>query len=245
MNVALIMGRGGSQSIPRKNVVPVLGRPLVLYPILAARSASKIDRVVVTSDCPEILRVARVWGGQEIPRPPQLSHDTSQMVDGILHALDTIGDEIEFLVTMHANCATHSHGLIDRCIARLEEAPEADSCVSGTIDRAVHPYRTRRLAEDGQLKTWGGVPAGTSSNRQSLEPCVILDGAARAMRVSACFPPAGDAPFPYLGKTILFEENPGGLDVHDEDDLKLTERFLAAQKWTKDAMPDFITEALY
>ncbi len=240
MNVALIMGRGGSKSIPGKNVTPILGRPLVLYPMLAAASAAKIDRVAVTTDCPEILRLAGARDVIRIQRPPEFSHDTAEMLDGIRHALEVLGGEVEYLVTMHANCATHSEGLIDRCIARLEADPGADSCVSGTIDKAVHPYRTRRLSERGRLEPWTEVPAGTSSNRQSLEPCVILDGAARAMRVSSCFPPTGDAPFPYLGRTVLLEENPGGRDVHDEDDLLLTRRFLERHGWTDAATPGYI-----
>lgn len=220
------MGRAGSQSIPKKNVIPIHGRPLVEWPMRAALEAVKIDRVYVTTDCPDIQAVAHRNGVEVIERPPELSHATAQMLDGILHALEVIGEPVEYLVTMHANCATHRPGLIDTCIERLEADPGADACVSGTIDKQVHPFRTRRLTPDGQLEPWLEIPPDTSSNRQSLEPCVILDGAARAMRVSACFPPHGDPPFPYLGKRILLEENPGGHDVHDETDLIRTEQFL-------------------
>jgi len=243
MRVALIMGRGGSKSIPGKNVISVLGRPLVLYPILAALEAKSIDRVVVTSDCEYILKVASLCGVETIARPPELSHDTAQMVDGISHALDVLGSEVDLLITMHANCATHSPGLIDRCVKRLVSDPEADSCVSGTIDRAVHPFRTRKLTPESELRPWSEIPEQTSSNRQSLDPCVILDGATRAMRVATCFPPKGDAPFPYLGKRILFEENPGGRDVHDEDDVILSERFLARAGWQDGGLPPFLTGA--
>lgn len=237
MNVALIMGRGGSKSIPGKNVMPVLGRPLVLYPILAAQRAAKIDLVAVTTDCPEILRIAETEGVLPIRRPPGISHDTAQMVDGITHALEVIGGEIEFLVTLHANCGTHPPGLIDRCLARLEADAEADSCVSGPVEKSVHPFRTRRLSLEGTLDPWMPAPRDTSSNRQSLDPCVILDGACRAMRVRKCFPPEGDPPFPYLGRKVLFEENPGGRDVHDEDDVWLTEVFLRRHGWSEEKTP--------
>lgn len=229
MNIALIMGRAGSKSILGKNVINVCGEPLVYWPFKAALDSEKIDMVAVTTDCLEIQRVAENMGVEIIDRPPSLSHDTAQMVDGITHALEVFsgkGIDVEYLVTMHANCATHTPGLVDTCLERLIEDPDADSCVSGTVDKAIHPFRTRKLSESGQLETWGSVPEGTSSNRQSLEPCVILDGAARAMRVSKCFPPCGDAPFPYLGKRVLFTDNPGGLDVHDEGDILLSELFL-------------------
>jgi len=229
MNVALIMGRAGSKSIPGKNLIEICGKPLVFWPLQAALNAARIDLVAVTSDCPEIQRISRGMGVEIIERPRSLAQDTAQMVDGITHALEAFakkGLEVEHLVTMHANCATHSPGLIDSCLERLGLDPAADSCVTGSIDKGVHPFRTRKLGECGLLETWNAIPEGTSSNRQSLEPCVVLDGAARAMRVSSCFPPNGDAPFPYLGKRILFTENPGGLDVHDEGDMLLSKLFL-------------------
>jgi N-acylneuraminate cytidylyltransferase len=237
MNVALLMGRGGSKSIVNMNVRQTLGRPLVSYPMWAALKAEKIDRVMVTTDCPLIQAVARENGVEVIERPPELSRDDSQMVDGVTHALEVIGEEVEFLVTMHCNCATHGAGLIDACISRLEENPDADACVSGVIDKSVHPFRTRRLTQEGRLEPWFEIPPGTSSNRQALEPCVILDGAARAIRVANCLPPHGNPPFSYLGKNILMVENPGGLDVHDEDDLLHTERFLRDLGWTESAEP--------
>lgn len=240
MNVALVMGRGGSKSVPGKNVAPILGRPLAMYPLLAALNATRIDRVLVTTDCPLIQRVAQDIGVEVIDRPAELSRDNSQMVDGILHALSVLGDGVEFLVTMHANCPTHPPGLIDACLTRLEQDPKADAGVSGVVDRSVHPFRTRRLSPDGHLEPWFEIPAGVSSNRQSLEPCVILDGAARAMRVANCFPPDGQAPFPYLGRRILLEENQDGFDVHDEEDLLRAERYLVREGWTESQMPQHI-----
>lgn len=235
--VALLMGRGGSKSIPKKNVMPVMGRPLVYYPMWTALHSSRIDDVYVTTDCPYIQEVARGCGVHVIDRPAELSRDDSQMVDGILHALSVIGADVRYLVTMHCNCATHRPGLIDECLDRLDASPEADSCVSGVIDKSVHPFRTRRLTSEGWLEPWFQIPPGTSSNRQALEPCIILDGAARAMRVASCFPPHGDPPFSYLGRKVLMVENPGGLDVHDEWDFQETERFLRSVGWTETAEP--------
>ncbi len=234
MNIALLMGRGGSKSIPGKNVCQVLGRPLAAYPIQAAQQAEHIDRVMVTTDCPDIKAIAAEMGVEIIARPPALSCDDSQMVDGILHALDVIGPNIDYLVTMHCNCATHRPGLIDECIAELDKHPEADACVSGVIDKAVHPFRTRRLNPEGMLEPWLDIPVITSSNRQSLDPCIILDGAARAIRVSSCFPVHGDPPFPYLGRRVRMVENKGGRDIHDIDDIYLSEQYLLRHGWSVD-----------
>jgi len=240
MNVALLMGRGGSKSIIGKNVWPIMGRPLTAYPMLAAKNAAKIDRVMVTTDCPEIQRVAREYGVEVIERPESISGDQAEMADGILHALEVIGEPVEYLVTMHCNSAIHREGLLDACISRLEADPEADSCVSGVIEKSVHPIRTRKLTAEGKLEPWLPIPAGTSANRQKLDPCICLDGAARVMRVAACFPLIGDPPYPYLGQKVLFEDNPGGRDVHDQDDIILIQRQLREMGWSDDAVPPYI-----
>ncbi|MCK5923744.1 MAG: hypothetical protein KAG66_22610, partial [Methylococcales bacterium] len=105
------------------------------------------------------------------------------------------------------------------------------------VDKSIHPFRTRRLGDDG-LEPWAEIPSNVSSNRQSMDPCVILDGAARAIRVSSCFPVHGFPPFPYLGKKVLFVENEGGRDVHNEDDIYLSEQFLLKQGWTPENTGD-------
>ena len=69
MNVVLLTGRRGSESIPGKNVVPVLGRPLVYYPIYAAGQARLVGATYVSTDCPKIKEVARAMDVQVIDRP--------------------------------------------------------------------------------------------------------------------------------------------------------------------------------
>lgn len=209
----------------------MLGRPLVFYPIMAAKQAKLLDAIYLSTDSEEIKEVARGLGVQVIDRPAQLSQDNSELVDAILHAMKVIGRPIEILVTMHCNCAVHRPGLVDECIEKLESDPEADSCVSGITARSVHPFRTRRVAPDGTLHPWMDAPPQTSSNRQALEGCFVLDGGARAMRVARCFPPHGKPPFGYLGNRILSVENTSGGDVHDVDDIILAEYHLRQMGW--------------
>jgi N-acylneuraminate cytidylyltransferase len=227
MNVVLLTGRGGSKSIPGKNVYPLLGRPLAFYPMTAAKRARHVDRIFVSTDSKEIKQVARDLGIEVIDRPPELARDDSELVDAITHALGVIGGGIRYLITMHCNCAVHRPGLVDECITRLDEHPEADSCVTGHVDQSVHPYRTKRIGEGGYLHSWLEIPEGTSTNRQALgECCFILDGAVRVMRVERCFPPRGQRPFTYLGQRILHVINEGRGDVHDVFDLPRAEALL-------------------
>lgn len=231
-NVVVLTGRGGSKSIAKKNVYPVLGRPLVYYPMHAAKSAKLVDEVFVSTDCEEIASVARKMDVSVIPRPEHLSGDDAELADVLVHALSMAGPDIKYLISMHCNCAAHRPGLIDDCIADMDAHPEADSCVSGYVDRSIHPYRTKRILADGRLESWIEIPKGTSTNRQMLEPCFVLDGAVRVMRVDTCFPPAGQRPFTYLGNHIRHWVNKPLGDVHSMSDIMRSEFFLRSIGWS-------------
>ncbi|MDT3698310.1 MAG: acylneuraminate cytidylyltransferase family protein [Thermincola sp.] len=90
--LALIPARGGSKGVKRKNIVEVAGRPLIQYtiePALRALQKGLVDRVVVSTDCPEIAAVAEGLGA-EVPflRPAELASDTAKTVDVVLHAVN-------------------------------------------------------------------------------------------------------------------------------------------------------------
>ena len=81
--IALIPARGGSKGLPGKNLRPLAGKPLIAHTLEAALAARTIERVVVSTDDDEIIRVARGVDGVEVPfrRPPQLAGDTASAVD--------------------------------------------------------------------------------------------------------------------------------------------------------------------
>lgn len=87
-SVAIIPARGGSKRIPGKNIKPFAGKPMIAHSIIAAQKSGAFDRIVVSTDCEEIARVAREYGA-EIPfvRPPELSNDLIQTAPVLCHAL--------------------------------------------------------------------------------------------------------------------------------------------------------------
>src|SRR3989442_4299497 len=87
--VALVPARGGSKGIPRKNLVPLAGKPLLQWTLDAARDAESVTRVVVSTDDDEIAEAAR--GAEVLPRPPELAADDTPMLDVIRHALGELG----------------------------------------------------------------------------------------------------------------------------------------------------------
>ena len=82
---ALLLGRGGSTGFPGKNLYPVLGRPLVAYPMLAASESKCVDRLYVSTDSEEIMSVGRQYGAEIIVRPPELCTPTALGEDSFAH----------------------------------------------------------------------------------------------------------------------------------------------------------------
>jgi pseudaminic acid cytidylyltransferase len=89
MKLAVIPARGGSKRIPRKNIRPFAGKPIIAHSIAAARDAGIFDRIIVSTDDEEIATVAHAWGA-ETPffRPHELSDDHAGTNEVVAHALE-------------------------------------------------------------------------------------------------------------------------------------------------------------
>lgn len=88
--IAIIPARGGSKRVPRKNVLPVGGRPLIAYTIAAALDSGCFSRVIVSTEDADIARVATDCGAEVHPRPAALGADTATVVEVCVDVLDTI-----------------------------------------------------------------------------------------------------------------------------------------------------------
>ena len=128
--IALIPARGGSKRLPRKNVRPFAGRPLLTYSIQFAHDSTAIGRCVVSTDDEETARIARQWGATVVVRPPALATDTATSVSVAVHALQTLRAEPEdVVVLLQPNCPLRPRRLIDEALTRLDRS-DADSIVT-------------------------------------------------------------------------------------------------------------------
>ncbi|MGQ7260437.1 acylneuraminate cytidylyltransferase family protein [Vreelandella sp. V005] len=91
--VAIVPARGGSKRLPRKNVLPLAGKPLIQWTLDAAKESGVIELIVVTSDDEEVLTIAEQHQVMAIRRPDDLSSDTATSVDAVLHALDALAEQ--------------------------------------------------------------------------------------------------------------------------------------------------------
>jgi N-acylneuraminate cytidylyltransferase len=129
---AVIPARAGSKGIPRKNLVPVCGRPLVEWSVRQALGARRIDSVWVSSDGEEILRVAEAAGARAIRRPPELAADDASSESAWLHALETIesrGLRVDRMVGMQPTSPVRESADLDAALEQFEREG-LDSLVS-------------------------------------------------------------------------------------------------------------------
>jgi N-acylneuraminate cytidylyltransferase/CMP-N,N'-diacetyllegionaminic acid synthase len=177
--LALIPARGTSRRLPRKNVLPVGGRPLIAWTIEAALISGVFDRVVVSTDDMEIAEIARKQGA-EVPfeRPANLAADNASTVDVLLHALEWF-DTFEDYLPTHLACLQPTSPLRTNedivAAAELARERDADAIVSvGPIRQ--HPAWIRRVGEDGRLEEC--LPGETTANLPAnLAGIYALNGA--------------------------------------------------------------------
>lgn len=172
--VALITARGGSKGLPRKNVLPAGGKPLIAWTVSAAQEAQCVGRVVLSSDDDEIMAVAAAWGC-DVPfrRPGELASDTASSMDVVLHALDQLPG-FDYVALLQPTSPLRTAADIDAAFALLQ-ASGAPSCVS-VCEAEQSPYWMYRLAENGKLHAL--LPErSTASRRQDLPPVYVLNGA--------------------------------------------------------------------
>ena len=159
--VGVIPARGGSKSIPRKNIRDFGGKPLIAWTILSAKD-SGLNRVIVSTDDPEIVEVARAHGA-EAPflRPSELATDTLGIEPVLKHAYEWLRDnegyEADALVLLMPTSPLRQTRHIDEMIVRFMESG-ADSVVAVNETPANHtPYWTLTRDEGGAVSLWGGV----------------------------------------------------------------------------------------
>jgi len=151
---ALILARGGSKGVPKKNIRMLGGHPLIAYSIVAARACSQIDRVIVSTDSPEIAGVANRYGA-ETPflRPSELAQDASMDIEAIQHAIQWLkaheGWEPELLVHLRPTTPLRDPQWIREAVHLLQTNHEATSLRS--VHEVAEPPQKLMGLQDGFL----------------------------------------------------------------------------------------------
>ncbi len=182
--LAVIPARGGSKGVPQKNIRPLAGKPLIYYAIEAARRARRVTRTIVSTDSPEIARIAERLGA-EVPflRPPELAVDDVQDLPVFDHALRWLEENEAFrptaVVHIRPTAPLRTARHIDAAIKVLLAHPEWDS-VRSICPAPKHPFKMWRL-DRGMLKPFvperlSGIREAYNYPRQKLPSAYVQNG---------------------------------------------------------------------
>ncbi len=226
---ALMIGRGGS-SLKDKNILPVLGYPLLQWAAAAARRSRHIGRHYISSDDDRILDTAAQAGYAKIRRPDELASDTAQSCDCVRHALKIIEADgpVDVVVVQHANVGTISERIIDDCIDALLADDSLSSVVPCHEHNEYHPMRAKGVTEEGLLRPFVDTGKPVSANRQDLPACWFFDHSIWVLRADAIRTPGGQGPWDCMGTRIRPWPTQGCLDVHSLEDIARTEAWIRA-----------------
>lgn len=226
MNVlGVIPARGGSRSIPHKNIVSLGGRPLLAYTAEAVLASKRLTRAVLSTDDEEIARVGRGLG-LEVPflRPAALATDETPMADVLRHAMDWLAEYQAFsadaLVVLQPTSPLRRAEHIDAAVELLIETG-ADTVVSVVeVPHQFNPVSLMRL-EDGGLRPYLDQPMVL---RRQDKPRVYARNGPAVLAARRDVVASGRL----YGATVrpLLMERAESVDIDDADDLALAELLL-------------------
>ena len=148
---AVILARGGSKGVPRKNVLMIAGKPLIAHSINAGKKTKYVDEVFVSTEDKEIKKISINFGATVIDRPSNLATDDAQFLDALKHLINSIPkikDQNPIIVMLFAPAPIRKISDIEKCIEMLDENVD---CVVSLSEVKKHPYRMLIKKNDDYL----------------------------------------------------------------------------------------------
>ena len=218
--LAIILARGGSKRLPNKNILNLKDKPLIAWSIEAGLDSKHIDKVVVSSDSDNILKISQEYGADTIKRPDTLASDTATSIDAIFHTLK-IYKEYDYIILLQPTSPLRTTNHIDEAIELLYQK-KADSIIS-VCEMNHSPLWSNTLPKDSSMK--GFLRDELLNTRsQDLEKYFRLNGAIyitqkdRLLKEKSFF--IKDSIYAY----IMDKES--SIDIDEEIDFKMAEFLL-------------------
>ncbi|MDO6610108.1 acylneuraminate cytidylyltransferase family protein [Shewanella sp. 1_MG-2023] len=233
MNIALITARGGSKGLPRKNILPINGVPLIGYTIQAALKSEDISHVFVTTEDDEIKTVSLQFGAKIINRPVELAADNSGSNEVIEHAIEqliTQGLKFDTVILLQPTSPLRTFEHIDEAI-KLFNQKGAD-CVISVFEPSHTPVKAYIEQSDGKI-TGLFSPSAPYTRRQDLPRSYQPNGAIYVFAVDK-FMLHKTIPrenvFPYLMSELQ------SVDIDTSEDLIHVEQLIKSNKNDKSSI---------
>ena len=154
--LAIIPARGGSKRLPRKNILDLAGKPLIVWTIEAALKSEYIDHVIVSTEDDEIATISKKYGA-DIPfmRPNHIATDRSTSVDVVLHSInyfEKVGNHYDYIILLQPTSPLRAVQNIDQAIELLD-SKKADAVIS--VCEAEHsPLWCNKIPKDGDMSNF-------------------------------------------------------------------------------------------
>lgn len=222
--LAIIPARGGSKGIPRKNICMLAGKPLIAWTIEEAKKSKYIDRLILSSENEEIIKVAMAWGC-EVPfiRPIELAKDDTPGIEPVLHAI-TMLPGYDYVVLLQPTSPLRLVDDIDGCIETCLFS-NVPSCVSVT-EVNQHPYLMYVINKTGSMSPFLDQKIETF-RRQDLPLVYILNGAVYVAD-SVLLGKSRSLLTPFTKAYIMPKAR--SLDIDDAIDLAVCENLMTSSK---------------
>ena len=217
--IAIIPARGGSRRLPHKNIMPFEGKPLIAWTIEAARESGLLDRILVSTDNPEIAAVAREYGVEVPFLRDSCADDHSPVSEATLRALDQteqqLGETYDIVVQLMANCPLRGADDIRRAHNNFVEQ-DASFQISCFKFGWMNPWWAVRLDEQSRPEPL--FPDARQQRSQDLDPLYCPTGAIWIARVES-LRHAGT----FYGPSHIFfpMDWRSAMDIDDMDDFNM------------------------
>lgn len=247
MICAILIGREGSVGFPGKNFYPVLGRPLMEYPLLAAMHTNSIDEIYVSTDSKKIKKISKNYNVNIIDRPDYLCTNESLGEDAFAHAYkhikNTLNKDIELIVLLFCNAPCILPETIESGIKVLSQNSNYDSAVTVSVYNMFSPIRARRIGKDGLLHPFIPFKNYNKDIKITCDRDAQGDVCFADMNVSIVKPYClddlnyGVLPQRWMGQKIYPLDNWGGIDVDYEWQIPQVEFWLKKHGFTENKIP--------
>ena len=221
--IAVIPARGGSKSVPGKNIRLLGGKPLLAWSIEVARQVSEIDRIIVSTDDAQIASVGRAYGAEVYDRPPHLATDDALVIDALKDLLQTLQAEREtpeWVILLEPTCPLRTADDVRGCLNLIAQG--GYDSVATFKDAELNPHRAWRLI-DGVPEVFigGAVPW---LPRQKLPKAYQLNGAVYVFRANLLAEEAKSLLVGKLGAVLMPRDR--SQDIDDSVDFTIVEALL-------------------
>ena len=233
--VALIIGKDGSKGLPGKNVMPILGRPMCEYALMAAADHPDIEKIYTYTDSAKINSIADDYGAFWLVHPEAGKERLTE--NALLHAWEDMNPKPDIVCLFFANSPCIDVGMVSNGLYVLTNTPELDSCVSISSFPMFEPNRARHI-DNVYLKQTSPMVGGDSI-RGSGQGVYFVDFTVQIIR-ARCFEHMweGSLPFRWHGQQIHGMVNPSpSFDVDAEWQIPVIEYNLKLLGFTHDITP--------